>query len=561
MVLNEGESRLGIEEFPAEGGLFASVLEATGLYVQEGKSGRFVSPMKSGDDPRRLAPIWDAAFEYLKRHANRTVSVSDLFELWRKPPFGVKDGLMPILAVAFVLSQRDKLAVYRDGIFRAKFDDVDVDYLAKDAAFIQLRWMDLTDVARHLLSGMAQVVRDLDKANELVHLEPIDVGRGLVAIYGQLPQWTTRTMRLSSNAVNIRDLFKRAHDPNQFLFDDIPGTLGADVSLANVEELRRVIESVRDGLEELVLAYPSMLHRLRDLMLAELQVPNVSPQSLAELRDRAENIRQLAGDFRLDAFVGRLSQFDGSDESVEGIASLAANKPPRDWVDPDLDQAAIELADMAQKFLRAETYARVKGRPDKRQAMARRHRYRRPPRAAAGGIRHCRFRPRDRQRSHRASDHHAGTIRHQPRQHHPGGAGGTQHALHAAGAACTKEWERQSRFLTTDSVKHVLGLSGGRDSAALAVYMRQHHPELDIEYFFTDTGKELPEVYEYLGRAGGISWATDHDAQSGPGFRFLAQAIQQLSPVGPNTLVHAAAETPTVRALAPPDAGGRIHDL
>ena len=48
--------------------------------------------------------------------------------------------------------------------------------------------------------------------------------------------------------------------------------------------------------------------------------------------------------------------------------------------------------------------------------------------------------------------------------------------------------------------KHVLGLSGGRDSAALAVYMRQHHPELDIEYFFTDTGKELPEVYEYLVR-------------------------------------------------------------
>lgn len=47
--------------------------------------------------------------------------------------------------------------------------------------------------------------------------------------------------------------------------------------------------------------------------------------------------------------------------------------------------------------------------------------------------------------------------------------------------------------------RHVLGLSGGRDSAALAVYMRQYFPELDIEYFFTDTGKELPEVYEFLG--------------------------------------------------------------
>lgn len=52
--------------------------------------------------------------------------------------------------------------------------------------------------------------------------------------------------------------------------------------------------------------------------------------------------------------------------------------------------------------------------------------------------------------------------------------------------------------------EHVLGLSGGRDSAALAVYMRHHHPELDIAYFFTDTGKELPEVYEFLGRLEGF---------------------------------------------------------
>jgi len=52
-------------------------------------------------------------------------------------------------------------------------------------------------------------------------------------------------------------------------------------------------------------------------------------------------------------------------------------------------------------------------------------------------------------------------------------------------------------------VKHVLGISGGKDSAALAVYMRDNYPELDIDYFFTDTGKELPEVYEYLSKLEG----------------------------------------------------------
>ena len=51
--------------------------------------------------------------------------------------------------------------------------------------------------------------------------------------------------------------------------------------------------------------------------------------------------------------------------------------------------------------------------------------------------------------------------------------------------------------------RHVLGLSGGRDSAALAIFMRQRHPEIEVEYFFTDTGKELPEVCEYLTRLEG----------------------------------------------------------
>ncbi|MGB3317627.1 MAG: phosphoadenosine phosphosulfate reductase family protein [Sphingopyxis granuli] len=62
--------------------------------------------------------------------------------------------------------------------------------------------------------------------------------------------------------------------------------------------------------------------------------------------------------------------------------------------------------------------------------------------------------------------------------------------------------------------RHVLGLSGGRDSAALAVHMAQSRPDIELEYFFTDTGKELPEVYEYLGRLEG----------------FLGKPIERLNP-------------------------------
>ena len=47
-------------------------------------------------------------------------------------------------------------------------------------------------------------------------------------------------------------------------------------------------------------------------------------------------------------------------------------------------------------------------------------------------------------------------------------------------------------------IRHLLGLSGGKDSSALAVYMRDRVPEM--EYFFSDTGKELPETYQFLDR-------------------------------------------------------------
>ena len=49
-----------------------------------------------------------------------------------------------------------------------------------------------------------------------------------------------------------------------------------------------------------------------------------------------------------------------------------------------------------------------------------------------------------------------------------------------------------------DAIRHICGISGGKDSSALAVYLRDTVPEM--EYFFCDTGAELPETYEYLTR-------------------------------------------------------------
>lgn len=64
------------------------------------------------------------------------------------------------------------------------------------------------------------------------------------------------------------------------------------------------------------------------------------------------------------------------------------------------------------------------------------------------------------------------------------------------------EHRRQNRSSDGSSMaettRHICGISGGKDSSALAVYLRERVPQM--EYFFCDTGAELPETYEYLTR-------------------------------------------------------------
>lgn len=54
--------------------------------------------------------------------------------------------------------------------------------------------------------------------------------------------------------------------------------------------------------------------------------------------------------------------------------------------------------------------------------------------------------------------------------------------------------------MNNNTARHIVLLSGGKDSTALALYLRDKRPEVEVEYLFCDTHKELPETYEYLVR-------------------------------------------------------------
>jgi len=82
-------------------------------------------------------------------------------------------------------------------------------------------------------------------------------------------------------------------------------------------------------------------------------------------------------------------------------------------------------------------------------------------------------------------------------------------------------------------VRHVLGISGGKDSAALALYMKEHFPEIEVDLYSCDTGRELDETYElidnleaYLGLEVNKLHAVETDGMIKPNF----EDDEELSP-------------------------------
>ena len=361
MVLRTHDVDLGFggKNYPAERGLYVSLLKNTGVHVA-GKAGMvFEQPDK---DANTLVSLWEAADELMLSADHAMITAQDIIDLWASPPIGLKQGLAHVYIVAYALSRKDTIAIYGEGVFQSKLNELCIEFLVRNPADIGLRRVEMEGLTRSILQELGSLLKLKDG------VEPLSVAREIVGQYDALVPWTGRTQSMSPSTLRVREILKRASDPNKLLFDDLPALTAPDAEGAF--DAKQVAKLVRDALAEMRAAYPNTLSELKALMLNELNVRVETSDALAALRDRADNIRQVGGDLKMDAFIGRLAQFHGTQEDMEGIASIAANKLPRDWNDGDREKANIGIVELSAQFLKLETMARVKGRKDKRHALA-----------------------------------------------------------------------------------------------------------------------------------------------------------------------------------------------
>lgn len=345
MISRPNEPRLGYEGFPPDAGLYYSVLQDTGFHRTRGPLGWAFGKPSDGS----FEDFWVFTDELIKGSEDY-ISLEDVYQSWRRPPFGLKRGVMPVFALAYVLANRSHLAIYFDEVFTPDISEVIIDELLHDPRRMKFAYV----AAGENKSSLAKAIStSLDISTISAGAQaPLEVARGLVAFVFSLPQWARRTNTVSKAAQEVRSMLLRANDPNKVLFADLPTIL----ETKNEEEL---VSHLKEIVNELSICYPAKIAEINVLLMRAIHHTDAD---YSELNDRARSIKGIAGEFEIEAFVNRIEEFDGSIEKTEALISLAASKPPNMWTDRDLDTAALKLASNAVAFRKAEAVAPLRDR-------------------------------------------------------------------------------------------------------------------------------------------------------------------------------------------------------
>jgi ABC-type molybdenum transport system ATPase subunit/photorepair protein PhrA len=354
MIIYRNEVNLGIEGFTPVRGLYNILLKETDIHRMNNKGVYIYGEPKNNN----LKHLWEFNDKYLCN--SNTISILELYEKWRNEPFGIKTGLLSFLMLAYILTRDNVIAVYRDNIYNAEINDFLVEHIYLNPKSISIKYIKTDNINNNIITALINVINDIGNEELDNQSEPLQVAQKLVAIVDNLHPWVLKTKLLSKETTQFRELIKSSNDPNKLIFDD----------LSKILNLNNLYERLSDCLKELIDFYPSMIKSVGSLLTSELDIPLATPEQIEKMKERAKNIRGVAGDFQLDAFAARLSTFSASYSDIAGIISLANNKPQKDWIDLDIENAKKEILRLCTEFKKAELYTKLKNRPATRQAIA-----------------------------------------------------------------------------------------------------------------------------------------------------------------------------------------------
>ena len=163
MIRRGDAEQLGFEGHPPEVSMYRSLLEAHGLHRRRGKAWGFGEPTEArrggmAAGRRSCRPVWRAIEEWLAATESGRRPLVALYDRMRQPPFGLKDGPLPVLVVAALLAHADDVALYERGSFVPAWTSSLAERLLRAPDVFEVRRCRIAGVRRDVVVELASIL-------------------------------------------------------------------------------------------------------------------------------------------------------------------------------------------------------------------------------------------------------------------------------------------------------------------------------------------------------------------------------------------------------------------
>ena len=361
MFTDAGTEFLGMNpaKKPPEMSMYLSVLKDTGIHHMWENSWRIGEPNGNVDKKCNLLPTLRRIHEIVLKKPDNRVNVATLFAELRKPPYGVRDGLIPLLLAVFAITHEKDVAFYKDGTFLRELNGEVMLLLTKAPERFDIQHCKIEGVRAELFQRLLTVL-DI-KVPARRGFELLDVVKQLCVFIAQLPAYVLNTKKLSVKTLAVRDSILNAREPVKLVFTELPKACGFEPILVGVstkETVPAFVKTLKVALDDLKATFPELQERLRTELRAAFNLPGTFQQFRTALSSRSKQMLLTVTEPKLRAFCLRLMD-DSLPESdwLESIASHLSLKPPSKWHDMEEEVFSHELAQYAAKFHRVESIA------------------------------------------------------------------------------------------------------------------------------------------------------------------------------------------------------------
>lgn len=349
MVQAEAQPYLGMTGAPPERSIFLSMFEASHMH-RAGPEGRRFMPPKP--DSHKWLPAWDAIEDKLKATGNCTFE--DLMTELARPPVGLRRGPALLLLAAFMLHRRNDVALMERNSFQPEVSGAHFMRLAKAPANFSLRYLGHSRAALDLLE---RLVADLEIWQRGERPRPVlkEVVEAIYRWWTALPPYAKETSSTSKPAQELRHIMRKALEPVDFVFKQLPAACGFeefDLKRKESDRIDRFIETLNEAMADIGESARRLRDRTETAILEAFDSPNI-PALRATIRNEYGPHRLQLTEYRLRAFVDRSTETELSDVAwLDGMASLVTGKRLDAWQDDTADAFGFEARTIATRLHR-----------------------------------------------------------------------------------------------------------------------------------------------------------------------------------------------------------------